>query len=59
MKPDVDTGTDQPVAIEQQDCPGCGMSRDAWRSRSGYLDSDDGKTYCCEGCATADGCTCD
>jgi len=57
MKSDVETRSN--VATEEQRvCPRCGMSRDTWPSQKGYTDADDGKDYCCEGCATGTGCTC-
>jgi hypothetical protein len=39
-------------------CPSCGMPRDEWPDdrRGGF--EEDGKMYCCEGCATGSGCTC-
>lgn len=37
-------------------CPNCGMARTDWPDSEGF--SEDGKTYCCEGCAHGTGCTC-
>ena len=49
-----DTDTDRATA---QACPSCGSQRAEWPNQSGYTDGE-GKTHCCEGCATGEGCTC-
>jgi hypothetical protein len=49
-----EAGTDRATA---QACPSCGMQRGEWPNQTGFVD-DQGKTHCCEGCATGEGCTC-
>jgi hypothetical protein len=44
-------------ARSEKECPNCGMPRSDWPDESGC--TEDGKTYCCEGCATGTGCTCE
>lgn len=39
-------------------CPGCGMSRDHWKGNRGNGFNREGRNYCCEGCAAGSGCTC-
>lgn len=38
------------------ECPECGMARNDWPDPEGY--TKEGKTFCCEGCAENQGCTC-
>ena len=41
-----------------QTCPGCGMEQADWRGNNGAGFKMGEKTYCCQGCATGTGCTC-
>jgi len=47
-------------AQDGQTCPGCGMSKEDWKGNDGegVVKTDDGQTYCCQGCADGSGCTC-
>ncbi len=39
-------------------CPNCGMPKDEWRGNAGEGFQMGDKVYCCQGCATGTGCTC-
>ena len=43
----------------QQTCSNCGMPKAEWRGNNGQGFQMADKTYCCQGCATGTGCTCD
>lgn len=42
--------------MNDEPCPSCGMERDEWATLAGF--ENDGKTYCCRGCAEGAECTC-
>ena len=42
----------------QQTCPQCGMSKEDWKGNGGRGVTKSGKTFCCQGCADGDECTC-
>lgn len=52
-KQDNDTSTKQ-----EEMCPNCGMPKSAWTGNNGNGFKAGDKTYCCQGCATGTGCTC-
>jgi len=41
-----------------QTCPTCGMEQRDWKGSKGQGYQQDEETYCCRGCATGAGCTC-
>ena len=41
-----------------QTCPNCGIEKADWRGNNGQGFQVGDKTYCCQGCATGTGCTC-
>ena len=40
-------------------CANCGMPKAEWRGNAGQGFQMSDKIYCCQGCATGTGCTCD
>jgi hypothetical protein len=44
---------------QMQTCPNCQIPKDEWRGNNGQGFQMGEKTYCCQGCATGSGCTCD
>lgn len=40
------------------DCPNCGMPKEDWRGNGGEGFQLGSSVYCCQGCATGAGCTC-
>jgi hypothetical protein len=53
------TGSGTGTGTDQQTCINCGMPKAEWRGNNGqgFVMAD--KIYCCQGCATGTGCTCD
>ncbi len=49
---------DQKTTQTGQICPNCGMAKEEWRGNNGEGVTVGDKTYCCQGCATGTGCTC-
>ena len=49
----------QQTEIKEDTCPTCGRARTEWRTDNSEGFAKDGKTFCCEGCATGGHCTCD
>ncbi|MGA7730784.1 MAG: hypothetical protein WCD37_05880 [Chloroflexia bacterium] len=47
------------TAAASQDCPKCGMPKAEWRGNGGQGFQMGSTIYCCQGCATDTGCTCD
>ena len=43
----------------EQTCAKCGMPKEEWRGNNGQGFQMGDQTYCCQGCATDTGCTCD
>ena len=39
-------------------CPNCGMEKEDWRGNGGEGFQLGAQIYCCQGCATGTGCTC-
>ena len=46
------------ATTKTQTCPECGMTKDEWEGNNGRGVERNGKTYCCDGCASGTGCTC-
>ena len=46
------------TATDQQTCANCGMAKEEWMGNNGQGFPMGDKTYCCQGCATGTGCTC-
>lgn len=49
---------DRDTILPGQDCPGCGMPKEDWRGNGGEGFQLGEVIYCCQGCATGAGCTC-
>ena len=45
--------------IKETLCARCGRARSEWRTADSQGHTLNGKTYCCEGCATGEHCTCE
>ena len=52
------TGQNNQQTTTNQTCPNCGMGQEDWRGNNGQGFQMGDKTYCCQGCATGTGCTC-
>ena len=52
------TGQNNQQQTTNQTCPNCGMTKEDWRGNNGQGFQMGDKTYCCQGCATGTGCTC-
>jgi hypothetical protein len=48
----------QPQQTSEQTCAKCGMPKSQWQGNGGNGFTIGDKTYCCQGCATGTGCTC-
>ena len=46
------------TSTSNNQCPNCGMEKADWRGNNGQGFQMGDKTYCCQGCATGTGCTC-
>ena len=44
--------------MDEPACPRCGLEKDRWKGNRGQGVEREGLTYCCEGCAGGDICTC-
>ncbi|HLH21584.1 MAG TPA: hypothetical protein VK066_03630 [Chloroflexota bacterium] len=44
--------------MAQQNCVSCGMPRNQWKGNGGQGVTQNGQTYCCQGCASGGACTC-
>lgn len=44
--------------VEKRACPACGMPEKSWTHQVGQGRTVAGQSYCCEGCATGQGCIC-
>lgn len=53
MNPNVESET-----AVASDCPNCGMPKGEWLGNGGEGFQLGAKFYCCQGCATGTGCTC-
>lgn len=43
----------------EQTCTVCGMPQDEWKGNGGRGVQEDGKSYCCKGCASGGECSCE
>jgi hypothetical protein len=50
---------EETIMAFEQSCPNCGMAREDWQGNNGQGYTAGRETYCCEGCATGRGCTCE
>ena len=55
---DAEKDVNKDTATENQTCPNCGMSKEDWRGNGGEGFQMGSNIYCCQGCATGVGCTC-
>jgi hypothetical protein len=56
--PKTDTNVNNDTAAANQACPNCGMPKEDWRGNGGEGFQMGTNIYCCQGCATGTGCTC-
>ena len=47
------------MIIGDPKCPACGKARSEWRVNNSRGETQNGKTYCCEGCAQGTQCSCE
>jgi hypothetical protein len=52
------TTSGTPASTQTQTCANCGMSKEEWMGNNGQGFQMGDKTFCCQGCATGTGCTC-